>query len=135
MPKALGVATGVLATVLLLAALLEQMSLPALPGLILAGLGASLLPTGLWWREHARRKEQQRSAQAFVQRLLDVIPEPVYVKNAQRRYVMINEAFAQQRGQTREEILGLGAEEQALAGVYGFLGGARDSKRNSASGL
>lgn len=26
-------------------------------------------------------------------------------------------------------------KEQALAGVYGFLGGARDSKRNSADGL
>jgi diguanylate cyclase (GGDEF)-like protein/PAS domain S-box-containing protein len=113
LPKALGVATGIVATVFLLAILLDQMSLPALPGLILAGLGASLLPAGLWWHEHTLRKEQQRSAQAFVQRLLDVIPEPVYVKDAQRRYVMINEAFARQRGEPHEKILGLSADDLA----------------------
>lgn len=51
--------------------------------------------------------------QAFIQRLLNVIPEPVYVKDAQARYIMINEAFAAQRQQAPEDILFKSARELA----------------------
>ncbi|MDO6385894.1 PAS domain-containing protein [Uliginosibacterium sp. 31-12] len=59
--------------------------------------------------EHGRAER----IQAFLQRLLDVIPEPVYVKDAEARYIMINEAFASQRQQTAAEILGKTARELA----------------------
>lgn len=58
-------------------------------------------------RLHTLQARQQATAQAhdaFVRRLIDVIPEPVYIKDEHGAYVMVNEAFARQRGQPREEI-------------------------------
>lgn len=42
----------------------------------------------------------------FVQRLIDVIPQPVYVKDASSCYVLVNEAFCQERGRPKEELVG-----------------------------
>lgn len=61
----------------------------------------------------ARETGRSQRIREFTQRLLDVIPEPVYVKDAQARYIMINEAFSQQRLQTADEILGRSARELA----------------------
>jgi diguanylate cyclase (GGDEF)-like protein/PAS domain S-box-containing protein len=58
-------------------------------------------------------RQQPEQTQAFVQRLIDVIPAPVYVKDDTGRYVMINEAFANLRGQTASSILGRSARELA----------------------
>lgn len=70
------------------------------------------------WRMAERELQQTlEGVQAFTQRLLDVIPEPVYVKDAQARYIMINEAFAAQRKQTPAEILGKSARELAPSQV------------------
>lgn len=44
-------------------------------------------------RETALREQVQQ----FVQRLIDVIPDPVYIKKAGGRYVMVNDAFAEYR--------------------------------------
>lgn len=49
----------------------------------------------------------------FVQRLLDVIPEPVYIKDELGRYTFINRAFAQRRHQNPAQILGKSAAELA----------------------
>jgi signal transduction histidine kinase len=53
-------------------------------------------------REVARRERTQQ----FVQRLIDVIPQPVYVKDANSCYVLVNEAFCQERQRTTEELVG-----------------------------
>jgi signal transduction histidine kinase len=41
-----------------------------------------------------------------VQRLIDVIPQPVYVKDAKSCYLMVNTAFAKDRGMPREHLIG-----------------------------
>lgn len=71
-----------------------------------AALLASLLTERL-------TRQSTGQTQAFVQRLIDVIPEPVYVKDIRGRYIMINEAFACARGQPAAEILGRSARELA----------------------
>lgn len=53
-------------------------------------------------REVGRREREQ----AFIQRIIDVIPYPVHVKDSRSRYLMINEAFVRDRGRSREELLG-----------------------------
>ena len=56
----------------------------------------------------ALEREQDRSerTRAFMQRLLDVIPQPVYVKNDKSVYLMVNDAFAKHRGVPKEVIIG-----------------------------
>ncbi|MFT3734948.1 MAG: diguanylate cyclase [Rhodocyclaceae bacterium] len=67
------------------------------------------------WRQ-AEREVQQTLAreqllrqrnQDFVQRVLDVIPDPFYIKDKDGRLLMVNEAFARQRGRTRDSVIGL----------------------------
>ncbi|GAB2892250.1 hypothetical protein GCM10027046_21350 [Uliginosibacterium flavum] len=60
-----------------------------------------------------RETERSERIQQYVQRLIDVIPQPVYVKDAVGHYVLINEAFANQRQQDRKEIIGQTAMELA----------------------
>jgi len=52
-------------------------------------------------RETALRKQMQD----FVQRLIDVIPDPFYIKNATGRYVMVNDAYAIYQQLPKEIIL------------------------------
>lgn len=56
----------------------------------------------------ALQRETEHSARIkdYVQRLIDVIPQPVYVKDASSRYLMVNEAFAVERGLPKEDIVG-----------------------------
>lgn len=60
-----------------------------------------------------QQTEIARNTEVFIQRLINVIPEPVYVKDASGHYIMINEAFARQRGQSQQEILNRTAVELA----------------------
>ncbi|MEC5386203.1 ATP-binding protein [Uliginosibacterium sp. H3] len=53
-----------------------------------------------------REVELRQRVQTYMQRLIDVIPQPVYVKDAESRYLMVNEAFIQERGRPREAIIG-----------------------------
>jgi diguanylate cyclase (GGDEF)-like protein/PAS domain S-box-containing protein len=63
----------------------------------------------------ARRRERERTY-AFFQRLIDNLPDAFYVKDADSRYLMVNQAFTRERGWRPEDILGrtsaevLGAE-------------------------
>ncbi|KAF7600320.1 MAG: hypothetical protein CGU29_06355 [Candidatus Dactylopiibacterium carminicum] len=52
-----------------------------------------------------REVNLRERTQAFVQRLIDVIPDPVYVKKADNHYVMVNEAFLQFHRRARGEVL------------------------------
>ncbi|HSD36978.1 MAG TPA: diguanylate cyclase [Rhodocyclaceae bacterium] len=54
-------------------------------------------------REVAQRQRTER----FVQDLIDVIPDPVYVKSADGKYLIVNEAYARHRRKPREELIGI----------------------------
>lgn len=74
------------------------------------------------WRQAERQVQQALSRerllrernQEFVQRVLDVIPDPFYIKDRDGRLLMVNEAFARQRGRTRESVIGLLSTEVEL---------------------
>jgi signal transduction histidine kinase len=53
-----------------------------------------------------REVNRHQSYQAYVQRLLDVIPYPVYVKNRESRCLLANEACAQLLGVERDAMIG-----------------------------
>lgn len=53
-----------------------------------------------------RERNLRERTQSFVQRIIDVIPYPVHVKDQQSRYLMANDAFVKERGCTRETLLG-----------------------------
>lgn len=55
----------------------------------------------------ARETSRRERIQQYVQRLIDVIPQPVYVKDADSRYLLVNEAFARDRGLPRESLIGI----------------------------
>ncbi|PAS91828.1 MAG: hypothetical protein CGU28_13780 [Candidatus Dactylopiibacterium carminicum] len=42
----------------------------------------------------------------FTQRFIDAIPEPIYIKDAQARFLMVNEAFAQERRVSASALIG-----------------------------
>ncbi|GAB4059528.1 ATP-binding protein [Uliginosibacterium sediminicola] len=64
---------------------------------IIVGVNFDLTPWRLAERENqqalAREKTLRERVQAFMQRLIDVIPQPVYVKNAASCYIMANKAM------------------------------------------
>ncbi|WP_170943064.1 PAS domain-containing hybrid sensor histidine kinase/response regulator [Candidatus Dactylopiibacterium carminicum] len=57
-------------------------------------------------RAETKADEAQAASDAFLQRMLDVIPHPVYVKDAESHYVLVNEAFARDKGVSRETLIG-----------------------------
>ena len=90
------------ASILIPAALgLEALALPRLPSLLLLA-GLAILTAAI---QGIRRVDQ--GWQGFVQRLIDAIPEPVYIKDANARFLMVNEAFAQERRTRASELVGL----------------------------
>jgi PAS domain S-box-containing protein len=54
-----------------------------------------------------REREQRKRTQEFVQRLIDVIPEPIYIKDAQAHFLMVNQAFASERQRPAHELIGM----------------------------
>lgn len=88
---------------------------------VLVGTHIDITPWRLAERDlqAAVRRETERHGRTlnFVQRLLDVFPSPVCLKDANSRYVMVNEAFVQSRGKSREELLNHDAGEVAQAVV------------------
>jgi len=59
-----------------------------------------------------RRTEQEKRRQhALLSSLMDSIPDRVFYKDVQGRYLGCNAAFAQGMGRSREEIIGLAAED------------------------
>ncbi len=67
------------------------------------------------WREAERELQaaldretlRRERTQAFIQRVIDLIPQPVYVKDAYGRFLMVNEAQVSESGASREQLLGL----------------------------
>lgn len=92
---------------------------------------ALMLLAGVLAKSLARaggRDRQESQIGEFVQRLLDVIPEPVYIKDELGRYTFINKAFAQRRHQTPEQILGKSAAELAPDSVIAGLVAQEDRR-------
>jgi diguanylate cyclase (GGDEF)-like protein/PAS domain S-box-containing protein len=51
-------------------------------------------------------KAAAERAKVYLQRVLDTLPGPIFVKDAQHRWLFVNEAFCQAIGHTRERVLG-----------------------------
>ena len=63
-------------------------------------------------RDYADRMAQLSvSVEAFVQRLIRTFPHPIYVKDGEGRYLMVNAAIAEQWGLRTEDMIGLTARE------------------------
>ncbi|MDP5240330.1 ATP-binding protein [Uliginosibacterium sp. 31-16] len=93
---------------LLLAGGIHLLGLPPLLALCLTGAGALVLP-GLRLARQTRKAKSVESAEVhdFIQRLIDAIPEPIYIKDAQARFLWVNHAFAEERRRPASEIIGL----------------------------
>jgi PAS domain-containing protein len=74
-----------------------------------------------------REVEHREQVQSFIQRLIDMIPYPVHLKDSRGRYQMVNDAFVRDRGCSREQLLGHDSVEVAKA-VDNQLLGAPDAK-------
>lgn len=122
-------------------ALLVSMPLLATTGAILimtsasrfhnhVAIFAALLVFGLLftsiavWRIIKRIDERQNAQEeqlAFLQTLMDTIPNPLYYKDASGRYLGCNRAFESATGATRREVIGRQAHEffvKELADIY-----------------
>jgi diguanylate cyclase (GGDEF)-like protein len=96
-----------------------------------------------------RETELRKRTQTFVQRLVDVIPDLFYVKSAEGRYIIVNEAHARERQAEKEELTGVDSyilepeaaaeamrrEDHAVAGgadvdreEHSFLPGTREER-------
>jgi len=49
----------------------------------------------------------RKRTQTFVQRLLDVIPDPIYVKSAEGRFIIVNEAYAREKQAHADDLVGM----------------------------
>jgi diguanylate cyclase (GGDEF)-like protein/PAS domain S-box-containing protein len=75
------------------------------------------------WRQAEREMHQalerevllRKRNQEFIQRVIDVIPDPFYIKDRNSRLVMVNEAFAGDRGRTTDSMLGMLSTAVALS--------------------
>jgi diguanylate cyclase (GGDEF)-like protein/PAS domain S-box-containing protein len=66
-------------------------------------------------QEAVQRQTQLRErTQDFVQRLIDVIPDPLYIKNKEGAFLLVNEAFAHERGRSKAELIGKIAHQLAF---------------------
>lgn len=99
--------------VMLAGGIVFALNLPALPVFFITAL-AALLPSLLIIRNERRKNALLiKQARDFTQSLIDVIPQPFYVKDMQSRYIMVNAAFVAERGMPRETLLGLSSRDLA----------------------
>ncbi|WP_374980696.1 transporter substrate-binding domain-containing protein [Pseudomonas solani] len=93
---------------------------------LMAAVGAVLLLIAIAWGLSMRRqvRQRQRAERAlgdqmqFMEALIDGTPNPIYVRDLERRMVLCNDSYLQTFQRTREEVIGttinnLPVEEQA----------------------
>lgn len=56
--------------------------------------------------ERKQTIEQLKKSEDFLKHIIDVIPDPIFVKDEQHRWVLLNRAFCDMVGQPREDLLG-----------------------------
>jgi len=78
----------------------------ALPSLAAMLLVAVTTAVALLLMTHRARAQQAQRTHAFIQRLIDGIPDAFYIKGAGSRYLMVNKAYAEERGMAVEDIVG-----------------------------
>lgn len=81
----------------------NRIELPGIPPAILTACIDLSLPRAM----AKLQAEQVQRNRDFVQHLINVIPHPVYVRDAQSRYRMVNEAFAAIYERQPEQLVGL----------------------------
>ncbi|MEG3863102.1 PAS domain S-box protein [Microcoleus sp. herbarium12] len=57
-------------------------------------------------RDRTAAQEQLKASEQFLNNILNAIPDPIYVKDQQHRWLTFNEAFCQYIGRSREELIG-----------------------------
>ncbi len=62
-------------------------------------------------RDRTAVEEQLKASEQFLNNVLNTIPDPIYVKDEQHRYVTLNDAFCQYIGRSREELIGKSYDE------------------------
>ncbi|HSD39386.1 MAG TPA: diguanylate cyclase [Rhodocyclaceae bacterium] len=95
------VAAAVVAGLAMLSAYL--LALPSLAAMLLVAVATA---AALIFIAHRARAQQAQRSHAFIQRLIDGIPDAFYIKGAGSRYLMVNKAYAEERGMAVEDIVG-----------------------------
>ena len=88
------------------ALLVYSVHMPVWLGFALLGLAAFLPPALFLLRSQQRLQIQRDAHLAFIRNLMDVIPQPMYVKDAESRHLIVNRAFADELGLQVDEVLG-----------------------------
>ncbi|MEG4441337.1 PAS domain S-box protein [Microcoleus sp. AT9_B5] len=57
-------------------------------------------------RDRTAVQEQLKASEQFLNNILNSIPDPIYVKDEQHRWLILNDAFCQDLGHSREELIG-----------------------------
>ncbi|MEG4455406.1 PAS domain S-box protein [Microcoleus sp. N9_A1] len=57
-------------------------------------------------RDRIAVQEQLKASEQFLNNVLNTIPDPIYVKDEQHRWLTLNDAFCQYIGHSREELIG-----------------------------
>lgn len=92
----------------------NMLGLPPWAAVVLALTSSIALVFGYEWLQNRQMHDKlEQTHTQCLQRVLDVIPEPVYIKDASGRYILINDAFARQRGQAASCIVGKTAQDLA----------------------
>jgi PAS domain S-box-containing protein len=55
---------------------------------------------------HLQLENERKASQAFLNNIIDVIPDPIFVKDEQHRWLVLNTAFCQFMAHSREELIG-----------------------------
>ena len=89
-----------IAAAAVLATLLAQSSLvSAIPAFLIGAIGPALLPALLLYRPRRQRRH-------FAQQLLDSVPMPIYVKDADSRYLIVNATLTREWQRPAQEMIG-----------------------------
>ncbi|MEG5138189.1 MULTISPECIES: PAS domain S-box protein [unclassified Microcoleus] len=57
-------------------------------------------------RDRTAVQEQLKASEEFLNNILNAIPDPIYVKDEQHRWLTLNDAFCQYMGRSRSELMG-----------------------------
>ena len=57
-------------------------------------------------RDRTAIQEQLKASEQFLNNILNTIPDPIYVKDEQHRWLALNDAFCQYIGRSRSELIG-----------------------------
>ena len=73
-------------------------------------------------RARLRAEKTLRSSREFLDRIIDSISDPVFVKDERRRYIHVNQAFCEYTHLDRDDILGKNDSEICFENVSGYVG-------------